>query len=329
MTLHSSLQRRSRGHAGFTLVELLVAMTLGLLVAGAAVASLIIARQGFNSVDGSSQVRENVRFAASMIERISKEAGFVNVSYGFFPSTSNPVSLQAPLRGYDNARVTIVGAAPTYPTGGVNNSDVLVVNFFGASDPPVDGAAADGSMVNCAGVGEPQNSARPATSIFSVVVSATGDPTLVCTYRDPTTLVWATVPLVQGVESFQILYGTDGVTPGLASPTIIRGTNADTVPESYLTAAQLTVGGNPTSQATLNNWLRVRSLRVGMVLRGPPNSVPDRAATAAALQVLGPGFSSSADPGSTLTIATADGRLRQQFTFTIQLRNTQNPVSLL
>ena len=51
--------------AGMTLVELMVAMVLGLLISAAAVAALIIGRQGFASVDSSTQLRENARFEAA------------------------------------------------------------------------------------------------------------------------------------------------------------------------------------------------------------------------------------------------------------------------
>lgn len=60
-----SIQQR-----GLTLVELLVAMALSLLVVMAAVAALTYSRQGFRSVDASSQLRDNARFAESIMRRI-------------------------------------------------------------------------------------------------------------------------------------------------------------------------------------------------------------------------------------------------------------------
>jgi type IV pilus assembly protein PilW len=49
----------SKPHRGLTLIELLVAMALSLLVVLAAVSALVVARQGFSSVDASSQLRDN------------------------------------------------------------------------------------------------------------------------------------------------------------------------------------------------------------------------------------------------------------------------------
>lgn len=313
----------SRGERGFTLVELLVALTLGILIAGAAVAALLAARSGFTSVDSSSQLRENARFASRLMERIVNESGFINLSYFDYPTSTQP----PPLRGFDSASVTITGGVPVIGAvgTGVNNGDVLVVSFSGASNST---GAADGSMINCAGNAVPQTTAGSSTSMFHLVTSASGEPTLACTSQNPATGVWVTAPLVGGVESMQILYGTDGVVPGAVPPSLVDPltSGADSVPERYMRAAQLDVAGN--LPATLDNWRRVQSIRVGMVIRGPLNSAPDRTLTAQIFNVLGAGLSASVDAGSISTVP-ADGRLRQQVIFTIHLRNTQDPVSLL
>lgn len=312
----------ARGQAGLTLVELMVALVLGLLITAAAVAALLVARRGFTTVDAGAQLRENVRFAASVIQRITVQAGFTNVSYGFFPVPGQ----EPPLFGVDNAQVTPGASAlapPVFGSGnGINGSDALVVRFFGANASGT--TTADGSMINCAGVAEvqdlvelPPDRPAPATSIFHIATSTSGEPTLACTYRDPSSRAWATVALVPGVESLQILYGVDGVTPGAAP----AAGSADGVPERYVRASQLQVGANVA--ATADNWRRVRSIRIGMVVRGAPNSAVDRAGTAQTLAVLGPGFTSAADVGSSL-VTTADGRLRQQLVFTVHLRNPQD-----
>src|SRR5690349_11473801 len=75
--LPSMLRPRGVGRqTGLTLVELMVALVVGLVVALAAMAALIMARQGFTSVDTSAQLRENARFAGSVLQRIIVEAGF-------------------------------------------------------------------------------------------------------------------------------------------------------------------------------------------------------------------------------------------------------------
>jgi type IV pilus assembly protein PilW len=332
-------RRRSR-QAGLTLIELLVAVTLGLLVTLAAVASLLIGRQGFTSVDQSSQLRENARFAASLVQRLVIQAGYESHRDGTLASTwryfcsgsgqpcgdvngdKNPGIV-----GFDNALVSGV----TLPTGLVsgnrttgcgtftdtsclNGSDVLVVRYWG--DSRAGAATGDGSMINCSGANEPDGTV-PAYSIFHVQRGASGEPTLACTYRDSTG-AWQTVPVMQGVEGFQVLYGVDNVTAATAPPA--GETGLDGVPDRYLRASQLTVTGN--TNATMDNWRRVRSVRIGLLLRGDLNSAVDRAATAQTYSVPGPGLTSSGDVGSSLTVP-ADGRLRQSMVFTVHLRNPQ------
>lgn len=316
---------------GLTLVELMVALVLGMLIAMAAVAALIVARQGFSSVDNGTQLRENARFAASVLERIAIQANYND--------DLSTVNSEPGLRGYDNAVVGALAGLPGNLASGsrasacgsitdtscVNQSDVLVVRFFGASR----NGAADGSMVNCAGIAEPRvpTIAPPtpeeqrAYSIFHVVRSSAGEPTLACTYRNPADSTFVTVPLVRGVEAFQVLYGVDGVTDGAASgayvlpPKGVTPTNDnDQVPEAYFTATQLDVAG----VYNRNNWNRVHSLRIGLLIRGEPGSALTTATRT--WNVLGDSIT-----GFGLSTP-ADGRLRQSLVFTVQLRNPQfNP----
>lgn len=310
-----------RRQAGLTLVELMVALVIGLVVAAAAVAALLVARNGFTTVDATAQLRENARFAADLIQRMAVQAGFEDVAQRGF-SVVPPADKPPAIQGYDDS--ILVAANPDASTDGsrsggcggfsdtscVNGSDVLMIRFWGTS-PGADPTVADGSMINCAGVGEPEGTDR-ATSVFHVVRSASGEPTLACTYRDAGG-VWTTMPLVPGVESLQVLYGVDNVVPGTAPSGV-----TDSVPDRYLRASQLVVAGD--AAATLANWRRVRSLRIGLLFREPTSTAQDRDATAVSYDVLGDGFSVSGDTLSQLTVP-ADGRLRQAMVFNIHLRN--------
>lgn len=312
-----------RAQAGLTLVELMVAMVIGLVVTAAAVAALIAARSGFGSVDSTTQLRENARFTADLIHRLIVQGGFEDVASG--QTSVVPPQGKAPaIQGYDDSLVAAAGSAlpdglasgtrsagcgSVTDTSCMNGSDVLVIQFIGTSRNGV----ADGSMINCAGVPEPENLTRRATSIFHVVRSAAGEPTLACTYQavDGT---WVTEPLVPGVEAMQVLYGVDNVVPGAAP----SGTT-DSVPDRYLRASQLVVAGNPA--ATADNWRRVRSVRIGLLFRSPANTAIDRSAVATTYNVLGDNLSVSADTLSQLAVP-ADGRMRQAMVFHVHLRNS-------
>ncbi len=310
-----------RRQAGMTLVELMVALVIGLVITAAAVAALIAARSGFGSVDSTTQMRENARFTADLIHRLVVQGGFEDVASGQ-TSVVPPQGKDPAVQGFDDSLAVVTGGALGALASGsrsagcgsftdtscMNGSDVLMIQFYGTSR----NGMADGSMINCAGVAEPENLARRATSIFHVVRSAAGEPTLACTYQkaDDT---WETEPLVPGVEAMQVLYGVDGVVPNTAPSGA-----TDSVPDRYLRASQLVVAGD--ALATADNWRRVRSLRIGLIFRSPATDAIDRAAVAATYNVLGDDMSASADTLSQLTVP-ADGRMRQTMVFNVHLRN--------
>ena len=320
---------------GMTMVELLVAMVISLLIALAAVSALVVTRQGFTTVDAASQLRDNGRFVSDLIQRLGVQSGFKDILYAASPpppSATGVLADPAPnITGFNNALISATDPlnVSTARVTGVEGfgSDILILRYQSAETFQGSGVA-DGAMIDCLG----NSSATAASSrderiasVIHVAVSQ-GEPSLMCTTINPLTGVISTPqPIIQGVENFQVLYGTDNVTAGTAPP-VLPG---DTVPDSYLRADQLTVAGN--SVATNANWRRVRSMRIGVVLRGPANSAQDKTAqtyypfgagVATSGGAKGSALSSVNDPG-TIFSPTADGRLRQVVTFTVHLRNDQ------
>jgi type IV pilus assembly protein PilW len=327
-----------RAVRGLTLIELLVAMAVGLVVVLAAVSALTVARRGFTTVDAASQLRDNGRFAADMIQRIGVQTGYKDV---FFAATNRQPTATDPapsVMGFNNAKVNLTSpltTSTTRPTAEAGTgSDVLIMQYQVSQILTLTSdTAADKSMIDCAGnapatvANVDAVGARDArmASIFSVGLSQ-GEPSLLCTYLDATTNTWMSSPIVQGVENFQVLYGVDGVTANtLTSPTAA----APNVPNGYLRADEMAVSGN--AAATNANWRRVRSLRIGMVLRSAKGAAQDAQsqtfypfgpAKNADTGSAGSAFASSNDPQTVFT-PTPDGRLRQVMTFTIHLRNEQ------
>lgn len=311
-----AMRRRSHAQAGLTLIELMVALALGVLITLAAAMALVVSRQGFTSVDSAAQLRENARFSAELIQRVAVQAGYDN---RFQTAGAVNLGVQAGppgLDGYDNAWVTLAGlpagitngSRPSAPCGATdtscrNGSDVLLINYSGSPD---------GTMINCAGIAE--TAPVRSTSIFHVTRAADGEPTLSCTYLNG--LVWTTVELVKGVEGLQILYGMDAPgSPNTAPPA--GNTCMDSVPDRYFTAAQMVA---PSAAGTADNWRRVRALRIGMLFRGEPASAQVR--EAGTWNVLGDDVVNAADVGVNL-VTSADGRLRHRLVFTVHLRNSQ------
>lgn len=331
---------------GLTLVELLVAMAVSLLVILAAAAALLAGRRGAATVDIASQLRDNGRFASELIQRLVVQTGFEDVQFASSAyiqpgpnakfshadqsnlKNSDITSLRPNLQGFNNAIPSAtdpLNVAQVHPPGAAGSgSDVLILQYQPVKISPFNDAipsgaanSADGSMIDCSGAASTISSTSRDDRIVSILYVATdaqGEPSLMCMTKNETNGTFSATPLIQGVESFQVLYGVDNVEPN-AVPT----GNAGNVPNRYLRADQLTVPGN--ENATFTNWRRVRSVRVGMVLRGPLGSGQE-AASHTFFPLGGPGYSSVDDAGSRLV--TNDNRLRQTVTFTVFLRNCQS-----
>ena len=320
--------KAQRSQQGLTLVELLVAMAISAVVALAAISALIISRQGFTTVDAASQLRDNGRFATDLIQRLGVQTGFVEIDVA---ATVRPTDLTAnpapKIFGFNNSiststSTTFTAAANTASTSLGFGSDILILRY--QTTAAFRGAlTSDGSMINC--LGEPQT-ALPSTrddfqvSYLHVAADDSGEPSLMCS----TNTNFASRPVVRGVENFQVLYGVDGVVAGTA----VTAT-ATSLATNYLRADQMTVIPDADGSLTNANWRRVRSIRVGMVIRGPTGSAqvssartyyPFGLALSASGNTPGSAMSSTNDAGTIFTPA-ADSRLRQVVTLTIHLRN--------
>lgn len=333
---HPKLPLHAQG--GLTLIELLVALGLGLLVVVIAATALITSQQGYRAVDASTQLRDRERFATDLISRVIIQAGFQDLGADTVAVRSSAALLgndpEPDLYGWNNAIYAapsdlLLSASSNITSGnrpGIctvndtsckNGSDILAVRYQGVTSPSTPGAA-DNTMINCAGQGErglPTGDLNErSASVFHISRGTNGEPSLSCAYYNFTSSTWvASAPILEGVESLQLLFGTvqvsAGVAPGAAAI-------QDTAPDHWLRADELTVTGN--AAGTRENWRRIRAVRVGLVLRGPTGSAPQ--ATTSTIAPLGPMYASGGTNGSNLSTA-ADSRLRLQSTFTVHLRN--------
>ena len=213
-------------------------------------------------------------------------------------------------------------------TSDSGSSDILAFRFSPSIDFTDTSSTIQTGMIDCSGNpirDIPNDSTDRSISVLYVAVGTDNEPALMCA-SGLAGAVAAGQPLIHGVENFQVLYGVDRVAPNAV--TVVNAKD-DAVPDRYLRADQMTVSGN--QAATNANWRRVRSIRIGMVLRGSVGSAPDRTsqtfypfgkAKASSTGTDGSAFASTDDPG-TIYSPTPDGRLRQVVTFTIHLRNDQ------
>lgn len=320
--------------SGLTLVELMVATVLMLLVTMASVALFNVSSSSYRTVDAGQELQDNARFAFEIIGQAARSAGYQErtgptATGDLTDRVFGPTVIDAwRVQGANNAQLSGGSSLTIGANNGVNNSDALVVRFFGSNMPdPANPAVPkfsgtfpvpDGSMIDCSGrrVPYPGGSLDVGVSAFFVKV-LNGEPELYCLSwnANDATPSFSTSQIIRGVETFQVMYGVDTDADGIANRWISATADLD----------------NPLA---LVNWNTVVAMRVGMVLRGPVGSAQVRTLKLDDLTdeekyyfPLGKDFtcgSSCGSPEDGLRFAPAnpnDGRLRRAFATTFLFRN--------
>ncbi len=320
------MRPRANGQRGLSLVELMIALTLGMLISMGAGALLAAANRSYATQAEAAELADGGRYALAALERAVRQSAFVNPddSEAAAPSADTDSAAIGGLDGRSLGKLTADISEPLPDVA--NGSDVLALRFDGAGSTP-DG---DGSVLNCAGfgVGVGQGDAR-GWSIFYVGRGADGETELRCKYRGRQS--WAADAIVRGVDTFQVLYGLDTDTPpdGVANQYV----NASVL--NALDAALALEGDTPAArQRDLNrrtHWKRVASVKLAILLHATNDTRHDEAARV--FDLFGAQYSASsggADHGvqfNELAMPPAQrGRTRQVFSGTIALRNRQNEV---
>jgi type IV pilus assembly protein PilW len=333
---------RGAYQAGVTLVELLIAMVLTIVVVVAASSVYLISSQSFTTVDASTQLQDSARFATYILRRMAQQSGYedysafaagLNRAQASWPA-GTPVCAQSDICGFDNqvAGVAAITSGTGVATGtlpGGFYTDTLVVQFQGQSLINTSGeltATADQSMIDCSGDGVPSSTVSPPvrgiSSLYVSINSITSEPELNCSSRNLATGEIRTVPLVKGVEVFQVMYEVANKSDPDKGPDQFRWLRADQV----ATAPVVNRTGGRVSDA-VNAWQHVVAVRFGLVLRGDRGAGPPSTATAPQTYYpLGRELADPANPATTY-VAPNDSRLRRVVTFTAHIRNVQDAYS--
>ncbi len=176
--------RRRSLNLGMTIIELMVAMVLGLLLAAVIIILYSSAKASYRTQDGLTRIQEDGRIAVQLIGEEVRKAGY-----------RKPV-WNDPLDGYSP-----VTAGST--NGASNGNDTL--QFMYMSDTDCTGT------VNT--TIDPET-AEPVADYKQVTFAVDGNGILrwSCAFgTDPAglTLQSSNQPVIDGVESFQVLYGVD------------------------------------------------------------------------------------------------------------------------
>ena len=304
--------RRMRRERGMTLVEVLVALAVGLGVVLGAGRLLVHANSAYAAQMEAAAIEDGGRYALELVARALRQAAAVDPEAlsGALPGASGGTVGPARLAGLDAGTVGRATPGIDDPSpAAVNGSDVLAVRFPGFGPAP-DG---DGSSVSCAGFTVAQG--EEGWSIFHVARNSEGEAELRCKYRGAAN--WSADAIVTGVDSFQLLYGLDTDDPRDGAPNRYVNADAIRVLDDALGAA------DETDLRRRTWWKRVVSVRMALLLHGarPTRSKPG----GAVYTMFGPAYAGAGatDAGVTLSEATmpAGLRLRERrlFTMTVAL----------
>lgn len=196
------LLRHRRYASGMTIIELMVAMVLGLVLTAIMVTMFSSAKASYRLQDGLTRIQEDGRVAVQLIGEEIRKAGF-----------RKPV-WNDPLNGYSPVTAGSVN-------GSSNGNDTL--QFMYMSDTDCTGVVNENI--------DPETS-EPVADYKQVTFEVDDTGTLLwsCAFGpDPLDLAVqsADQPVIDGVESFQVLYGVDTDFPPDFS--INAWTTADTI----------------------------------------------------------------------------------------------------
>jgi type IV pilus assembly protein PilW len=212
------LRALRHGHqGGFGLVEMMVALVLGLLVVGAATVMFIAARQASTSSDNLSRVQDSVRTSYDLMTREVREAGatpcdaqlllgdVLNNAQGATPAWW--AHWNTPLMGYDGATAFPGAADGTGVAQRVAGTAAVIVRY---------GSVVDGIAVATHDTANARFTANRANHGIAV-----GDLLLVCNYRQGAIFNVTAVNAVTGTFSHDDGTGTsDNCSKGLGLPTV-------------------------------------------------------------------------------------------------------------
>ena len=315
------------GQHGFSLVELMVAVTIGLMLTLAIASLYVVNKRTFRTQDDASRLQESSRAAFDILGYHIRLAGFVdasddpnmiatllNASWNqnrstnadlvaqFFGAAAPYVGITA-IRGCDGTFNSNTAVAPACTAG---TMDSIMVAY--QARPSTVGAtttvrttlnayqdtlgaynAATGQGGDCGGLDVAGATANPSgpLAINRFYVDSATQRLMCIGNGDPT----KPRPIAEGVEDMQILYG---IVPNPPPST----TQPDAYAGRYVTATNVT------------NWAQVLAVRVCLQIAQPTQNI--------ATDV--PGYTNC--NGTVVTSASqTDGKIRQIFRATFALRN--------
>ena len=240
-------------HSGFSLVELMISLGLGMLLMTAVIQTYLSSLEVEKTILGNSAVQENARFALQFFENNIQQAGFVadpnETKEAFYAAqvtrlggVKSVFGEAETLLGFDGGSVSVTNQPDSFA-----ETDQLFFRFI--SGVKTKGESA--SWYDCHGGKLGDN--EDAQMIFFISAATQSLSCRVFTSSAAGGLTWVDQPLIDDVKDFQLLYGVDSSYDGVANQYV----GADDV---------LSLGG----------WNNVRTIQLELVLNSSINKNSDK-----------------------------------------------------
>ncbi|WP_163836632.1 PilW family protein [Spartinivicinus ruber] len=219
---------------GFTLIELMIALTLGLFLSGAALMMYVANKNTYGTIVDNSRLQENARYAQKFIQESIMRAGWKAIPHGGadikFRETTK-TDLQDPGWKLDQF-ITAINSheGGEDDEGPKKDSDILFTRYYGSST--------DQTMQDCSGT------AHAESQVVTEILFVNKKYELKCRIVVDNAIE-KTITLISGVESLQLLFGAD------------TDKSQDYIANSYMNAADVT---------SKKLWEKVVSVRIGLLV---------------------------------------------------------------
>ena len=227
---------------GYSLVELVVAMTIGLLVAGAAIGLYRGQRAAFEQAGDMAQMDDAGRAALDLIAVHARAAGF---AAGIFEAGSDPVMPRIPMLPCPAGRPA-GDPANAYCVPDARGSDGIQFSYM--ADRISSWLTTDGTPTDCLGQAVSAG-ALSVTRFFVKPSGSSGEPELYC---EGSGRLGTAQPVVEGVETLRLSYQLKGVASLVGDFAVADGADeadeTDAAERLQMVSLCVLVRGRPTAK---------------------------------------------------------------------------------
>ena len=307
-----SRSQNKRAVKGLTLIELMVSLVIGLLLAIAASSTYLYSKQAYNAVSETSQLEENGRMALDLLTRYVQSAGYVAIN----PKSAFPYgALDLKISGCDfgmaspqtasNSAAALACNTST-PTGTRRSASLSVISETDKFDSTPGSGTAVGTLqgINCVGNGAtavPADASKNSVETYVVRSNFFISSSVAATKFGTTTMGQLSCVADETVPGGVVTYQPQPLIPGVVQLAV-----------TYLTPSTLATGSSQkaataTALAAANAWNTVTAVDICVLTQSIQTSGNDT------------GVAKTDCYGA--DIAVVPNQTFRRFTTTVKLRN--------